>query len=46
MYKEKVKDELDRILDARIIEPVEESNGSFQWWCGTIRQEESGSTWI
>jgi hypothetical protein len=36
-YKEKVKVEIDRMLDAGIIEPIKNLSGSVRWWCRTIR---------
>ena len=42
-YKEKVKIELDRMFEAGIIEPVEESEWISLWWSKIRRQERSGS---
>ena len=42
-YKEQVKDELDRMLDARIIDPVEES----EWISPMVGQDKkTGEVWI
>jgi hypothetical protein len=38
-YKQKVNIELDRMLEARIIEPVEESEWTAPWW-SRIRSHE------
>jgi hypothetical protein len=43
-YKEKVKIELDRMLEAGIIELVEESEWISLWWYKIRRQERSVST--